>query len=50
MTRIIIQGINGRMGKVLCELIEQREDCHVVGGVDVTPQLSLIHISEPTRH
>ena len=34
MTRIIIQGINGRMGKVLCELIEQREDCRVVGGVD----------------
>ena len=33
MTRIIIQGINGRMGKVLCELIEQREDCRVVGGV-----------------
>ena len=42
MTRIIIQGINGRMGKVLCELIEQRDDCRVVGGVDVTPQSGAI--------
>ena len=38
MTDIIIQGIGGRMGHVLCDLIAQREDC-----------LSLIHISEPTR-
>ena len=45
MTRIIIQGINGRMGKVLCELIEQREDCRVVGGVDVTPQSGAIPVA-----
>lgn len=36
MTDIIILGINGRMGQVLCELISQRTDCQVVGGVDVT--------------
>lgn len=45
MTRIIIQGINGRMGKVLCELIEQRDDCRVVGGVDVTPQSGAIPVA-----
>ena len=45
MTRIIIQGVNGRMGKVLCELIEQREDCRVVGGVDVTPQSGAIPVA-----
>lgn len=36
MTNIIIQGINGRMGKVLCELIANRNDCKVVGGVDIS--------------
>ena len=30
MTDIIIQGIGGRMGHVLCEMIAQREDCRVV--------------------
>ena len=34
MTDIIIQGIGGRMGHVLCEMIAKREDCRVVAGVD----------------
>ena len=37
MTDIIIQGINGRMGRVLCELIASRQDCRVVAGVDICP-------------
>ena len=35
MTDIIIQGIGGRMGDVLCEMIAQREDCRVVAGIDM---------------
>ena len=35
MTEIIIQGIGGRMGRVLCELIAQRSDCRVVAGIDL---------------
>ena len=35
MTNIVIQGINGRMGHVLQELIEKRTDCKIVGGVDL---------------
>ena len=35
MTDIIIQGIGGRMGHVLCEMIAQREDCRVIAGIDV---------------
>ena len=35
MTDIIIQGIGGRMGHVLCDLIAQREDCRVIAGIDV---------------
>ncbi len=35
MTEIVIQGIGGRMGHVLCDLIAQRSDCRVVAGIDV---------------
>ena len=35
MTDVIIQGINGRMGRVLQELIAQRNDCRVVAGIDL---------------
>ena len=35
MTDIIIQGIGGRMGHALCEMIAKREDCRVVAGIDV---------------
>ena len=34
MTDIVIQGINGRMGHVLCDMIAKREDCRVVAGID----------------
>ena len=45
MTDIIIQGINGQMGRVLCELISQRDDCRVVGGVDITPQSGAVPVA-----
>lgn len=45
MTDIIIQGINGRMGRTLCELIGQRQDCRVVGGVDITPQSGAVPVA-----
>ena len=35
MTDIIIQGIGGRMGHVLCEMIAQRADCRVIAGIDL---------------
>ena len=34
MTDIVIQGIGGRMGHVLCDMIAQREDCRVIAGID----------------
>ncbi|NLS85894.1 MAG: 4-hydroxy-tetrahydrodipicolinate reductase [Ruminococcaceae bacterium] len=34
MVKIIIQGIHGKMGRKLLEMIEQRSDCEVVAGVD----------------
>ncbi len=38
MTRIILSGIHGRMGKVLQELIAKRDDCEVVAGIDSLKQ------------
>ena len=35
MTEIVIQGIGGRMGHVLCDMIAQREDCRVIAGIDL---------------
>jgi 4-hydroxy-tetrahydrodipicolinate reductase len=37
MTKIMIQGVNGRMGHVLQELIAERKDCRIVAGIDRTP-------------
>lgn len=34
MTNIVLQGICGRMGRVLIDMIGQRQDCRVVAGVD----------------
>ena len=36
MKNIIIQGIRGKMGRVLCERIAARDDCRVLAGVDLT--------------
>ena len=35
MTELVIQGIGGRMGHVLCDMIAQRDDCRVVAGIDL---------------
>lgn len=45
MIDIIIQGMNGRMGRTLCELIGERQDCRVVGGVDITPQSGAVPVA-----
>ncbi len=34
MTRIILSGCNGHMGKVIAELVKGRDDCTIVAGVD----------------
>ncbi|MCH5208041.1 MAG: 4-hydroxy-tetrahydrodipicolinate reductase [Oscillospiraceae bacterium] len=34
MTRIVISGACGRMGRVIARLCEEREDCTVIAGVD----------------
>ena len=40
MTNIMIQGISGRMGHVLQEMISQRTDCRIVAGVDQAEEKS----------
>ncbi len=41
MTEIAITGANGKMGRVIARIIEEREDCKVVGGIDLQPSDSL---------
>lgn len=35
MTRIVICGANGKMGKTIYNCVSEREDCKVVGGIDL---------------
>lgn len=35
MVKIAITGANGKMGKVISRLIEERDDCRVVAGIDI---------------
>ena len=35
MTKIILSGCNGKMGKVITDLVNQSEDCTIVAGVDI---------------
>lgn len=37
MTKIIISGCNGKMGRVLTSCAVEREDCEVVAGIDMNP-------------
>ena len=34
-TRIILSGACGRMGRVIADIVSQREDCQIVAGIDL---------------
>ncbi|MBQ2295828.1 MAG: 4-hydroxy-tetrahydrodipicolinate reductase, partial [Clostridia bacterium] len=34
MTRIILSGCNGKMGKFITDIVDSRDDCEIVAGVD----------------
>lgn len=36
MVRILLNGANGKMGKVIANCVEARDDCEIVAGVDIT--------------
>ena len=35
MTKIIMSGCNGKMGRVITESVSLREDCEIVAGLDI---------------
>jgi 4-hydroxy-tetrahydrodipicolinate reductase len=35
MVKIVITGANGKMGRVISRLVDERDDCAVVGGIDI---------------
>ena len=52
MIKILMHGCNGKMGRMITEIAKQDQDVEIVAGVDkytAVANLSLIHISEPTR-
>ncbi len=40
MTRIIISGCFGKMGKIIAECVKEMPDCEVVGGIDVCDNIN----------
>lgn len=38
MTRIILSGCNGKMGKTITQCVSQRDDCEIVAGFDINTQ------------
>lgn len=41
MTRILLSGCCGRMGKFVAEAVSQRKDCEIVAGIDIIDDSSL---------
>lgn len=37
MIKIIMNGCNGKMGQVICDLVEKDEECEIVAGIDINP-------------
>ena len=39
MTNIVISGANGKMGKVINNVISLRDDCRVIAGIDINTEV-----------
>ncbi len=37
MTKIVITGASGKMGRVIANLVKQRDDCEIMAGIDIIP-------------
>ena len=42
MTRIILNGCNGKMGQVISRLVEEDETAKIVAGFDINPEQKMI--------
>jgi len=40
MTNILLSGANGRMGQAIASLVNSREDCNIIAGVDINTSIS----------
>ncbi len=41
MTRILLSGCSGKMGKVIASIVSQTDDCTIVGGIDLVDDSTL---------
>lgn len=39
MTNVVLSGCNGKMGKVITALINERDDCKIVAGIDLNTEM-----------
>ena len=39
MVRILLNGCNGKMGRVITSCVEERDDCEIVAGFDIKPEI-----------
>ncbi|MBP0990293.1 MAG: 4-hydroxy-tetrahydrodipicolinate reductase [Oscillospiraceae bacterium] len=38
MVNIILSGCNGKMGKMICKCVSERNDCKISAGIDINPE------------
>lgn len=38
MTKIIMHGCNGKMGRVICDIVEKDKNSEIVAGIDINPE------------
>ena len=48
MTKIIMNGCNGKMGQVITRLVSEDNECEIVAGFDVNA-VSYTHLTLPTN-
>ena len=39
MKKVVITGANGHMGKVITSIIEKRDDCEIIAGIDLNRKM-----------
>ncbi len=50
MTRILLCGCNGKMGRVIAACVKEREDCKIVAGIDIhTDPFGIFRLCLPFR-
>ena len=47
MIKILLSGCNGKMGRVIADLVSQRGDCQIAAGIDLNMEKARISLFTP---